>query len=151
MRTPSTRAVVVLPATSATLATVDSSPSPVRTVGAGQSPAMPESASAQSQRTTTSSRYQPPAGASPAEPVRVGAVRSTLTPSTEPVPSLPAASVAVLVADWAPPSPSVTGAAQAATPESASAQSKETVTGAENQPEAAALPSTHGVTAGAVR
>ena len=63
-----------------------------------------------------------------AAPASVGAVLSTLTPLTPALAVLPAASVAVPLALWPAPSPSVWAAAQFATPERLSAQMNITVT-----------------------
>ena len=64
----------------------------------------------------------------------VGAVLSMLMPETVVLAVLPALSVTVPSTGWSAPSPSVTGAVQAATPERASSQVKLTMTSALYQP-----------------
>ncbi len=135
---PPTLALVVLPALSLTEALAErSTPSPVTTLLAGQlpSPVMPERLSLHDQATVTSPLYQPlPLVGPVAEPLSDGAVLSTLMPVTPALALLPAASVAVPLALWFAPSPSVCDAGQTSTPESVSPQVKLTVTSALYQP-----------------
>src|SRR5207302_201331 len=94
--------------------------------------ATPERASVQDQVTSTSPVCQPPSK----EAVRTGAVLSTLMPVTVSEALLPAASVAVPVADWSVPSPRTFGAETVATPDSESSAVKCTVTSSLYQPAA---------------
>jgi hypothetical protein len=67
-----------------------------------------------------------------AVPVSTGAVRSTCRPGREVAASLPATSRAVAETTWSAPSPTVTGAGQCATPDTASVQRNDTSTGADH-------------------
>src|SRR6266704_1864870 len=96
----------------------------------------PESASAHDHVTVTSPVCQPLAKV----PVSTGAVLSTLMPVTPSEAELPAASVAVPLADWFAPSPRSVAAGQVAVPDSASAHVNVTVTSSLYQPAAFMVP-----------
>src|SRR5581483_3046538 len=98
--------------------------------------ATPDRASPHVHRTVTAALYHPFAlGARSGAPLMVGSVRSMLMPETATVAVLPAASVAVPLTDWLPPSPdSVWSAGQSDKPEPPSVQVKWKVTGAPYQP-----------------
>ena len=120
IRMPDTVVVVVLPALSVHVADAARfAPSPVTMLGAGVA-VTPEPPSVHTQVTVTSALLQPVALG---VPVSAGPVLSTLTPVTLAVALLPAASVAVPVAVWFAPSPSVCAAVQLSTPDSASVHS----------------------------
>src|SRR5436190_806227 len=107
-------------------------PSSVMTLSAGTvSGSTPDSASDALQWTVTSSLYQPALlGAAVAAPLSEGGVRSMLMSLTVVSLVLPALSSALPGADWPAPSfESVIGSVQPAMPDSASEQSKVTVTG----------------------
>src|SRR5205823_1401755 len=130
MLTAGLTAVAELPALSVTVAVaVRPLPSPVMVDGPGQA-TTPDRLSAQVQVMVTSPRYQPAAlAAGAAWPTMVGAVLSTLIAATVAEAALPAASVAVPVTGWFLPSvATVVGAVHEATPDTASAQVKVTVT-----------------------
>src|SRR4051812_5643194 len=118
------------------LADADSAlPSPVITESAGQAPRSPDSESLHDQSIVTSPLNQPSVdGAVVAAPVMVGAVSSMSIPDTVALSLLSAASVALPVTDWLCPSPNSAVGEQSLTPESASWQTKPTVTFALYQP-----------------
>jgi hypothetical protein len=128
----------VLPARSVALALFVVWPSPNCHAGPLTSPhvelATPESASdaVQEMLTVSATVYVPLLPAY----VRTGAVSSTFSPPSVAVAVLPARSAAVPLADPFAPSPTVTGTGHEPTPESASWQWNETVTGALYQPAA---------------
>src|SRR5438034_11358780 len=96
-------------------------------VSAGHDPAMPESASPQLQCTVTSSAYQPaPFGAVVGAPLVLGGVLSMLIGPTLVDAPLPAASAAVPLTDWCPPSPSRARRAPAPMPDRAPSQANVT-------------------------
>src|SRR4051794_5700289 len=105
---PLTDAPVALPALSLTVADADkASPSPVTVLAAGQAPSRPDSESEHVHCTVTSPLYQPaPFGAVVVAPLSDGSVSSTFMPFTVVDALLPAASIAVPLADWPAPSPS---------------------------------------------
>src|SRR4051794_7201081 len=135
---PLTEAVLVLPALSLTVALADRLlPCPLMVLSAGQCPSTPDRSSEQVQVTVTSPWYQPlPFGAVVAAPDSDGAVSSMLMPARLVDALLPAASVAVPLADWSLPSPRVTGWLHDFTPDRPiwSLQVKPTVTSALYQP-----------------
>jgi hypothetical protein len=147
MRMPPTVSVAALPATSVQEAVaVRSPPSPVTRPSAGRV-ATPDSASVHDQSTGTSSVAQPPANAASS----TGSVRSTSRPVTCALPRLPAASVAVPVADWSRPSPTTVAGETSATPDSVSVAAHATSTASEYQPASLRTPTTVPSTCGAVR
>ena len=133
---PSTVALAGFPALSAVFAVAPRfSPSPVTVLFGGHAPSMPERPSAQAHSTATSPRYQPAAfGLVVDAPLIVGEVLSMLRSLTVALAVLSALSVTLPITDCAAPSPRVVGPLHNATPESASAQSKLTVTSSLYQP-----------------
>src|SRR3954447_17273288 len=112
-------------------------PSPVMTSSAGEvAGSIPDNPSMAVQWIATSPRYHPaPLASVVGAPLKAGAVRSMLMSLTVVSLVLPAPSSAVPSTDWPAPSfSSVTGGVQPAMPDSASEQSKVTVTGVLFQP-----------------